>query len=118
MRGSLVDFRTVVGPILSESCASSTCHGGTAPAAELPLDDRSGERFAAAYENLFERDLVDRIGFRARRSALVECVLGEELDAAGSSCARCPDPSLTDRDTLTVIQWIESGALYDGSVDE
>lgn len=115
--GRVVDFRSVVGPALRETCAGAGCHGGVTPAADLPLDDRDGARFPAAYEALVGR-FVDLAGRRARASAISEQLLGEELDAPGPAGPLCPrrgDGADLVRD---VARWIETGALYDAETGD
>jgi len=109
-----IDYARDVAPLFAASCVDGECHGGTMPAAGLALDDRPGTgRFVAAYQALLDDGYVDAARRRGRASALVERLLGEELDAPAPVTGRCPpegaDPELVD----TVVRWIELGAFYD-----
>lgn len=108
-----IDYVHSVAPIFEDRCVSGECHGGATPAAGLALDDgtESG-RFSTAYQSLLDGP-VDREGLRARTSALVERLLGEELDAPGRVTGQCPPGGLPSEELATVIRWIEGGAFYD-----
>lgn len=101
-------FVTLVAPLLATRC--ERCHGTESPAGGLALAPGDGVRFAAAYEALLD-GRVDLDG-RARRSALVERVLGEELEADGSPDGRCPPEGLTEEELRDLCRWIEAGASY------
>lgn len=103
-----VTFERDIGPIVEALCVR--CHGATEPAAGLSLVSSPGERFTTAYESLVPR-FVDA-GLRARRSPLVERLLGVELDAAGTPSGRCP-PDGASADTVRLVcRWIETGAAF------
>ena len=94
-----VDYVTAIAPLLEDRCGE--CHGAGSPTPLSPDD---------AYATLVSH--VDLTGLRARRSPLVERLLGEELDAPGTPSRRCPpdaDPALV----RTFVRWIESGAFED-----
>ena len=110
--GRTVDWVSVIGPAFAESCAASGCHGGASPAAGIALDGRAGERADAGYEALLE-GWIDREELRARRSALVERLLGEELEATSPVAGECPPGGADDALVRDVIRWIEIGAFYD-----
>jgi len=108
-----LDYVHRIAPIFEQHCADAACHGGEAPAADLPLDDRAGEgRFSAAYEGLMA-GAVDRERLRARSSHLIERLLGIELDAPGRVDGQCPPDGLDEESMGAVVRWIESGAFYD-----
>jgi len=118
MVGAAVDYDGSIAPLFEATCTASACHGGDAPAAGLPLDGRAGRgRFSAAYEQLMAR-FIDRDGLRARRSVLVERLVGEELEAEAPILGMCPPGGADDSLVRTVAQWIESGAFYDASARE
>ena len=118
-----IDYLRDVGPYFAATCAAIDCHGGDAPRAGLPLDDRPAtagpptSRFPAAYTALLET-YVDRRGLRARRSRLVERLLGEELEAPAEVAGRCPPGGIDAESLATVVRWIESGAYYDLAASE
>jgi hypothetical protein len=102
-----VTFEGDVAPLVETLCVH--CHGETDPAAGLALTSAPGTRFPLAYESLVP--FVDA-GLRARRSPLVERLLGDELDAPGSPRGPCP-PEGVDEETLRLFcRWIESGSVY------
>lgn len=108
-----VDFVHDIAPLLSSSCAGADCHQGSKPAAGLLLDDARafGAAFSLAYERLLAH--VDRRGLRARGSALIERLSGQELDAPSALQGSCP-PGGADPELLRVFaRWIETGAFYD-----
>lgn len=107
-----IDYRGTLSARLEESCAIAGCHGGAAPAADLPLDDRAGAgRFGAAYSGLTR--FIDLEGGRARRSPLVERLLGRELDAPGDVDGPHPSDAVDPELVRDVVRWIEMGAFYD-----
>lgn len=94
-----VDYVNTIAPLLAERCGE--CHG---EGSTVPL------RSADAYETLCRH--VDLVGLRARRSPLVERLLGEDLEAPGTPGRRCPpdaDPELVG----AFVRWIEAGAFED-----
>ena len=101
-----VSFAAVVAPILVERCAS--CHDGPEPAASLSLDP-TPPRAREVYDAL----LAHVEGPRARRSPLIERVLGEELEAAGSPTRRCPPEGLSELEVRRLVQWIEAGGSFE-----
>ncbi len=108
------DYVHTVAPLFASTCVDGECHGGEAPAAGLPLDGRPGTgRFDRAYETLVGGGWVDLAGRRARRSALVERLLGEELEAPRPVTGRCPPEGADPELVLTVSRFIELGAFYD-----
>lgn len=105
-----IDYRNTVGPLFEAGCATSGCHTGNAPAGGLDLDATSpGTRFPLAYEALMETFVEGR----ARRSALVERLLGVELDATRPVSGLCPPDGADDDLIAAVIRWVDSGAAYD-----
>lgn len=117
-----VDFRRDLGPILSEKCAREGCHAGGAPAAQLSLTAEPTQAYTDAYESLLRSSdgaflYVDAVGQRARASALMERLLGRELEAQAPLLGTCPpagSPPLTAEELLTFTRWIELGAAYVG----
>ena len=57
--GRIIDFRTMVQPVLDEHCIR--CHSGDKPKADLDLSATETEVFNAAYENLLQRGVCGRI---------------------------------------------------------
>jgi hypothetical protein len=102
-----VSFATRVVPILERRCVS--CHASAAPAGALSLDVSSG----------LAREVFDALvtyvdaGRRARRSPLVERVLGEELEAEGTPTGRCPPEGLSEAEVRDLARWIEAGASFE-----
>lgn len=115
--GERIDFVTTLEASLRARCASAGCHGGDAPAADLPLDDRAGVgRFPAAYEALVR--FVDLESLRARESALIERMLGRELDAPTPASGTCPPEGPDAAIARDAARWIEAGAFYDLTLRE
>lgn len=110
-QGAWIDWAGTIGPAFASSCTASDCHTGDAPAADLPLDGRPGDRFDAGYEALLAR-WIDTDELRARRSPLVERLLGEELDADAPVTGTCPPGGADDALVRDVVRWIELGALH------
>lgn len=98
--GERSDFRALVEPSLA-ACVG--CHDATS---SVPLVG-DGERFPRAYEVLFAR--VDADAFRARRSPLIELLLGEELEAPGAPRAH---PTVDAPTLRRFVRWIEAGAFH------
>ncbi len=116
-----IDFRRDVLPILERSCAG--CHAGPSAAGGLDLQAHPTASFDSAYEALLAvgpgsgggRRYVDEAGASARSSYLVERIYGRELDAPRPLGAACPgDPPLGEEERLTIVRWIELGAVYRG----
>ncbi len=108
-----VDFAVDVGPLVARSCAVAGCHDADAAAGGLDLDARAMGAFDTAYLAL--APYVDLVGTSARRSPLLERLLGRELDAPGTVDGACPgDPPLSDDEVLTVVRWLDLGAPYRG----
>lgn len=119
-----VDFRRDIAPLLERSCATSGCHEGTDAAGGLALVPTPTEQFDAAFEALLAvgsgsgggREYVDERGSSARRSHLVERILGRELDAPRKVTRACEgEPPLSDDEQMQLIRWIELGAVYRGA---
>lgn len=117
-----VDFRKDVAPLLARSCAG--CHGPPSPAGGLSLIQQPTASFDTAYEALLAtgvgsgggRRYVDDRTPSARASVLVEHLTGSELDAPAPLSRACPgEPPLDDAERLTIVRWIELGALYRGT---
>ncbi len=118
----LVDFRRDVQPILDDKCVS--CHAGAAPAGGLSLSSAPTRHYTDAYESLLApatgatggHRYVDATGLLARRSFLMETVLGEELEAARDvpAASRTVHPSLSETEVATLARWIELGAAFVG----
>lgn len=105
-----VDYVRDVRPLVARSCAG--CHSGPAPAGALTLDPTAASPYDGAYLALLPH--VDAAGSSARRSPLMERLLGRELDAP-TSAGSCPGrPALSPDELLTVSRWIDLGATYRG----
>jgi hypothetical protein len=113
-RGELTDYRETVGPLLQATCAEADgCHGGDAPAADLPLDGRPGEEgYPLAYERLLRDGYVDLEGRAARASPLVDRLLGRGLEGA------CPPGGADPDHVAQIVRWIETGAFYSMERDD
>jgi mono/diheme cytochrome c family protein len=106
-----VDYVRDVRPLIARSCAG--CHSGTAPAGGLALDPTAASPYDGAYLGLLPH--VDAGGSSARRSPLMERLLGRELDAAAALAGSCPGaPALSPDELLTISRWIDLGATYRG----
>lgn len=105
--GEFVDWRNEIEPVL-DRCTG--CHDGTAPDL-LSLVSRPGVRFDAAYEAATA--FVDIETLRARRSPLLERLLGEELDAPGTPEGVCPPDGPDAALVEAFTRWIEAGAFHD-----
>ncbi len=113
-----VDFEDDVQPILDGACVE--CHGVDDA---LDLRGEPTTWFTESYETLLTLDdegdhrFVDASTGSARRSPLVERLLGEELDAPG---AAPPDGTrhgdLTDEEIAVIARWIDLGASFVGRV--
>lgn len=125
-----VDFLRDVQPILSESCLGSGCHSGSEPAGGLSLTDSPTTWFNDAYESLLRPGeessgqvrLVDAGTGSARRSYLIEVLLGEELEAdeslpTGAEFHPAGAP-LTPEDLSVITRWIDLGATFSGGLEE
>lgn len=111
--GELVDWTRTIAPRLD---ACTDCHGGESPSAGLSLQPGAGIRFDSAYEALVEH--VDLDTLRARRSVLMERLVGRELEAPGTPNGVCP-PDGPDDELVTVFaRWIEAGAFFELGGDE
>ena len=108
-----VDFLRDVQPILTEACSSAGCHAGSTPAGGLDLGAEPTTHFNRAYESLLSGDYVDVATGRAAGSALLETILGRELDAPRPLSPH-PELLLSEADQLTLIRWIELGASFAG----
>ena len=98
-------------PLIARSCAS--CHAGDSPAGGLDLDPTAAVPYDAAYLALLPH--VDVAGSSARRSPLMERLLGRELDAPAAMAGSCPgQPALSPAELLTISRWIDLGATYRG----
>jgi len=126
-----VDYRRDVQPILDRSCAIAGCHTGAEPAAGLPLDGAATTFYSRSYESLLRRGdgsrgghaFVDERGSSARASALVERLTGRELDAPAPLGGTCPPAGAevtppSDEDLLTIVRWIELGAVFRAREEE
>lgn len=118
-----IDFRADVLPIITSSCVKGGCHSTAAAAGGLVLEATPTLYFDTAYESLLAegpgsgggRKYVDEAGSSARTSYLVELMLGRELDAPRDLETPCfGDPPLTEAEKLTIIRWIDMGAVYRG----
>ncbi len=115
------DFRQDVLPLLERHCIH--CHSGSAPAGGLSLTATPTTHYVDAYESLLTPGIgstggyrwVDAATHRARRSALVERLLGQELDAPRTVTGRCPPEAPLPEDARRIlVRWIELGAPYRG----
>jgi hypothetical protein len=111
-----IDFRRDVLPLVERSCATGGCHAGASPAAGLDLESSPTADFDTTYEALIGNGYVDATGSSARRSYVVERIVGRELDAPRSLDGEsCPgDPALTADEILAIVRWIDTGAVYRG----
>jgi hypothetical protein len=138
-----VDFRRQVMPIVEAKCAG--CHGvdGAEPRLDEGLAAGDGSRpglpFSRAYRNLLRAgSSPDASGpsqespwgryvhpGRARTSPLIWHVLGRNTSGPwdGASMdlpvAQIPpsnQPALTDEEKQVLIQWVDTGALWDSTV--
>ena len=123
-----VDFRRDVKPILDARCATATCHdtpeAGLAlkavPSHEVATD--GGRGFDPAYVDLVEGYKWVHPG-SARTSPLIWRILGREtsrpwdeaVNPGSCSALLHPETSLTEDDKRTLAEWIDLGALWDGS---
>jgi hypothetical protein len=107
-------FEALVAPILASRC--TRCHDGEEPAGGLTLSPGAGARFDRAYEALVDEALVG-LELRARRSPLVERLLGTELDAPGTPTGSCPPEGLSPTELRDVCRWIEAGAAFSEVAD-
>jgi len=96
-----IDFRRDVAPLIARSCVG--CHATFAA--------RPTKSFDTMYETLVT--YVDEVGSSAYNSALVERILGRELGAPQPNAGQCVgDPPLSPVERLTIIRWIDLGAVY------
>jgi hypothetical protein len=126
-----IDYRETIRPLVQRSCAVDGCHSSGDAAGGLNLSDEPTQHFSAAYENLLspgvgsgggKRYVDDGVG-SARRSHLIERLLGEELDAPRQlDVSGVPHPGpddgvpvLSDEEVLTFVRWIELGATWIGT---
>lgn len=117
-----VDFRRDLEPILVTRCATVGCHAGASPAAGLSLTAAPTAFYTDAYESLLQHTgdtflYVDALGQRARASALMERLLGAELDAPRRLSGVCPPPGhpgLSEAEQQAFARWIELGAAFRG----
>lgn len=125
-----VDFRRDVQPILARKCALPECHGGAD--SKPRLTDEPVGPFSRAYAELLapsaETQPADGPVFGkyvepcvARTSPLVWKLLGRNTSRPwdrtyGFPVEGGPHPSggLAEDERLTIIEWIDLGALYDG----
>ncbi len=129
-----VDFRRDVMPIIAGKCATSDCHG----AEDTPLNlssERQGP-FNRAYLNLLA-GVGDPAGAdsavagryvdpgRARTSPLIWRLFGrntsrrwDKSHKPGKTCMLMPPgpdaEALTDDEKLTLVEWVDLGAHWDG----
>ncbi|MCC6553303.1 MAG: hypothetical protein IT372_09830 [Polyangiaceae bacterium] len=124
-----VDFRRDVQPILDRRCVR--CHDESSPAGGVDLTGSPTAHFTRSYEGLLRpgagsgggRAYVDDGDGRARRSYVVELLMGQELEAPraiSAPGARHPEPGsgddrVTEEELLTLVRWIELGATYRGT---
>ncbi len=119
------DFGRELGPILARSCATTGCHAGQTPAAGLALEPVPTAYYDRAYEALQAfgpgsgggKRYVDERGASARRSYLMEKLLGRELEAPRALTGPCPPPGaavppLDAGELAAFARWIDLGAIY------
>ncbi len=98
-----IDFRRDVAPLIKRSCVG--CHA--------QFEARPTKDFDTMYEALVP--LVDEAGSSAYGSYLIERLLGRELGAPRAVGGRCTgDPALSPDELLTIVRWIDLGAVYRG----
>ena len=137
-RRRTVDFRRDVMPIISRRCAGCHAEEGETPLemnSDLvpPASSNGGAHFNQTYENLHvgldKSDRDNPFGKyihpgRARTSLLVWRILGRNTSrpwdriAAEGTVRRMPPPPakpLSDDEKRTIVEWIDVGALWDGT---
>ena len=121
-----VDFRRDVQPILDASCATAGCHDAATGAAGVTLTATPTQHYTDSYETLLTpgagsvggRTWVDERDGSARRSHLLELLLGVELDAPADLAAPGEQHGgLSPSDLATIALWIDLGATFVGTVD-
>jgi len=138
-RRRTVDFRRDVMPIIEAKCASVQCHGGSSPPAldgGLKLVRHpQGAFFSKAYEELLAAD--DQapptrggavkgkyvVPGSARKSPLVWSLFGYDTSGPPGGSVQVESypvmppagsKPLTEDEKLTLMEWIDLGALWDG----
>ncbi|VEN73828.1 conserved exported hypothetical protein [Candidatus Desulfarcum epimagneticum] len=131
-----IDFVRNIQPIFDKNCAA--CHSGENPPAGLSLSGEKTTYYNAAYENLMEledpqsgwhsrKKYVNERGALAIESYLMEKILGRELKARRDLSGDFPHPGkrlmkkrkvnvppLTRGEKMTLVRWIDMGAVYRG----
>ena len=114
-----VTFVDDVQPLIETRCLF--CHSGSTPTGGLDLGAGAGD-WHGGYLALLGGggnsagggQYLDRAEGKARGSWLIERLLAEELDAPGPAPeeAHPAGGALTADEVHTIVQWIETGALY------
>lgn len=107
-------FSTDVLPIITRSCAKSSCHGNAAaPSAQLDLraEQAYGEMVGPASLFCLDQRKLIAPGNPAG-SQILNRIKGIDL-CGGERMPLPPNPALSDAETATISDWIEAGALFD-----
>ena len=116
-----VAYRSDIGPLLATRCASAGCHSDASAAGGLRLTLTPTQTFDIGYEALLARGdgsgggyrWVDAATGRARRSYLIEKLLGQELDAPRMlPPAATPHGDLSAAERALLATWIDLGATW------
>lgn len=109
-----VSFAADVQPILSASCAKTTCHAGVQPDAGLDLREGQahGELLAVATTKC-SGDRVRVVAGDPAESYLFDKVRGVDLCGTSKRMPPTPNPMLTQSELDVLEAWICSGALDD-----
>ncbi len=112
----VIDFKSAIAPIIENKCLS--CHSGATPAGglNLSLETPPGE-YPIAYQNLLSgssgKRYVEtrRVPF-ARRSLLVNFLMGWGEDHAANGPHLKGEDALTPDEVRKIITWIDLGGQY------
>ncbi len=100
-----------VGDVAPHLLGCIACHSGEAPAADLDLSDTPWGDWTTAYAELHASGAVG--DGRARDSALMETLTGDELDAVGHPVQPgVRHGGLDDASIRAIARWIDVGAPF------